>query len=289
MFTTVALSLLVGSSAVFGNPLVGPVKPRQTISRCGTFISDERILATETHFRNNKVLKTQNASDASIDVHFHVIYSNQTEAGGYVPDTQLSDQIDVLNAAYANSGLSFTLVNTSYINNTDWFSNVGPNVSSQTDMKQQLRQGNTTTLNVYTVGFESGSGEGLLGYSTFPSDYESAPEDDGVVIRFSSLPGGSTQNYNQGQTLTHETGHWVGLYHTFQGGCDGDGDGVDDTPAEESPAEGCPTNRDTCSGEGVDPIHNYMDYSCDSCMTGFTDGQITRLQDQMRTYRGVAF
>ncbi|KAK0487606.1 metalloprotease [Armillaria novae-zelandiae] len=289
MFTAVALSFLVGSSTVFANPFVGSVKPRQTISRCGTFISDERILAAETHFRNNKVLKTQNASDAIIDVQFHVIYSDQTEAGGYVPDTQISDQITVLNAAYANSGLSFTLANTSYINNADWFSNVGPDESSQTEMKQQLRQGDAATLNVYTVGFESGSGAGLLGYSTFPSSYESAPEDDGVVILFSSLPGGSTQNYNEGQTLTHEAGHWVGLYHTFQGGCDGDGDDVDDTPAEESPAEGCPTSRDTCSGDGVDPVHNYMDYSYDSCMTEFTDGQVTRLQDQMRTYRGIAF
>lgn len=63
-------------------------------------------------------------------------------------------------------------------------------------MKSQLRVGGADALNVYTVGFTSGSGSGLLGYSTFPADYEGASSDDGVVMLFSSVPGGSTGSFS---------------------------------------------------------------------------------------------
>jgi Pregnancy-associated plasma protein-A len=104
-------------------------------------------------------------------------------------------------------------------------------------MKSTLRTGGKADLNVYTVGFTSVTPSGLLGYATIPFWSLFNLKDDGVVIRFAALPGGGLEHYNIGHTLTHETGHWLGLYHTFQGGCVGSGDQVSDTPAEATPAE----------------------------------------------------
>ncbi|OSC98680.1 Metalloprotease [Trametes coccinea BRFM310] len=280
--------LLSAASAVFASPLTNRTLP---VRSCGTSITEEKLRANEAHFMANMVpssaSKLEAAAAPTVSVYFHVISKDSTAAGGNIPDSMIADQIAVLNEDYAPSGLAFVLAGTTRTVNAQWFNQVGPDSSLQTTMKRQLRQGGAAALNVYTVGFTSGSGEGLLGYSTFPSDYSSDPTDDGCVILFSSLPGGSTEDFNEGKTLTHEAGHWVGLYHTFQGGCSGSGDMVSDTPPEASPASGCPTGRDTCPGGGVDPIHNYMDYSVDSCMNQFTPGQTSRMSAQLRTYRGI--
>jgi hypothetical protein len=281
---SIALSVFLAISSVIGGPVNSTVPLQRN---CGTSITDAQLAAAEAHFAQHKIEPASFAPLASIPIYYHVISKDTTLAGGNVPDSQLAAQTSVMNKDYASSGLTFTTAGTTRTINADWFNNAGPGSSQQTAMKNALRQGGAGALNVYTVGFTGGSGAGLLGYATFPSSYASAPKDDGVVMLYSSVPGGTASPYNLGRTLTHEAGHWVGLYHTFQGGCSGAGDSVTDTPPEASAAFGCPTGRDTCSGGGVDPITNYMDYSDDSCMNQFTPGQAARLKSQIATYRGL--
>lgn len=235
----------------------------------------EQSFAAEQAAKGRDVYQT---AGGNIPVYWHVI--TNTSGQGAPTSAQISQQIAVLNAAYAAAGFTFNLVQTTTTANNSWYTCTGGTCESQ--MKNALRQGGAGTLNIYS----NNMGGGLLGWATFPSNYNSQPKLDGVVVLYSTLPGGNASPYNLGDTGTHEVGHWLGLYHTFQGGCNNPGDSVSDTPAEKSPAYGCPTGRNSCRTKpGLDPITNFMDYTDDACMNTFSAGQNSRMNAQFTQYR----
>ncbi len=253
---------------------------------CATDHDPVKIAQRERDFQTKRQIMSRdgaafsNVTGGTINVYFHVIRKGTGVSNGDITTQMITDQINVLNAAFANWGWSFNLITTTRTTNSTWYT--GCYGSSESAMKNALRQGTADDLNIYSCA-PSG---GILGFATFPSSYNSQPKLDGVVILYSSVPGGTATPYNLGDTATHEVGHWMGLYHTFQGGCNGNGDFVSDTAAEKSAAFGCPAGRDSCRNKpGLDPITNFMDYTDDACMFEFTSGQDTRMDSQFTTYR----
>ena len=222
----------------------------------------------------------------TIPTYVHVLTDGNV---GRLSNADIRKQIDVLNLSFAgfyggaNTGVSFALKGITRTDNADWFTM--NDFADEIAAKTALRQGGPNALNLYT-----GTAAGNLGFAYYPSilGYQGGKYAalDGVVVHYGSFPGGFIDDFDLGYTATHEVGHWFGLAHTFEQGCFGDGDRVDDTPAMSVPTSGCPEGKDTCVKEpGLDPIHNYMDYSHDACYTQFTPGQVARAQAQYIHYR----
>jgi hypothetical protein len=227
-----------------------------------------------------------------IPTYVHVIKG--THRGERVPagPKRVRNAISILNKGMAGTQsrdsaparYRFTLKQIDYTKRDGWhhaFFN-GPRDQR---MKRALHRGNERTLNLYING-GGPRNEPVLGWSRFPWQYHGTPRLDHVSVNFAALPGGKATGYNRGDTLVHETGHWLGLFHTFEGGCRGDGDVVNDTPAEGEPSYYCETTRDTCeTSAGLDPVRNFMDYSLDSCMNQFTPGQVRRMDAAYEKWR----
>ena len=255
----------------------------QPATRCGTRSPsplERELSAAETRawLRDNGT--DHLAAKTKVPVQFHVIY--YTKGGediGRLSRKTIKRQISVMNKGFKKHGFKFVLDEIDYTKSKKWFKKCDKD-KHERKMKKALSVDPSRNLNIYSCE----PGGGLLGYAYFPES--SAGEWwDGIVALHSSLPGGSSVPYDEGDTITHEAGHWAGLYHTFENGCDDPGDLVDDTPAEQTPAYECTLGRDTCPGGGEDPIENFMDYTPDACMDHLSKGQGQRAKTQVAMHR----
>ena len=232
-----------------------------------------------------------------IPVVVHIIQSSN--GTGSMPDSRAISQIEILNedfqalagsnGAPGNDGqIEFYLATEdpngnpttgiTHSTNTTWYNDGGSYYNT-------LAWDTNRYLNIYT-----NSASGALGYvPDLPQGGISGSNADRVVILHSTFGRNAPFNpFNLGRTVTHEVGHYLGLYHTFDNGCGSSscyttGDRICDTNGESSPTFGCPNNRNSCGGTA--PFHNYMDYSDDVCMNQFTIEQNNRMRCSLLTYR----
>ena len=252
--------------------------------RCATGDADASGYAiaeqARANFRASAAYSTVDCSEEIlIPTYFHVIHHNN--GTGQLTMAEVNAQMDVLNNAFA--GITFVLAQVTYTANNAWFNDME---SNETAIANALASPDPQSeLNIYTGDFAAG----LLGYvDCIPGYFPTAGaactgNKDGAWLLYSSLPGGTAQNYNEGDTASHEVGHWLGLPHIWgDGGCGVD-DGIADTPLSDAPNFGCPTGHQSCGS--TDDITNFMDYTYDSCMDHFTPGQDDAMCDAINMYR----
>lgn len=232
-------------------------------------ITDEQVLSQITvmnqDFRRMAGTPGFNTNPVGADIQIQFVMAKADPNGN---PTNGINRVNLCTASYAGADSNATIANVEAI-------------------KPQTIWNPLLYMNMWSVKWD---GSGLLGYAQFPATGTATANTDGVVSGHTFFgsrtiyPGGNygagTQ-YDKGRTMTHEVGHYLGLYHTFQGGCSGAGDSCADTPAVATANYDCPTGTDSCAGGGADMIENYMDYTDDSCMNVFTANQKTRIYSFM--------
>jgi hypothetical protein len=296
LIATLALALAVYAAAMVGTASGGLAREAAQVWNCdpeasalvgrGGVVREPTLAEVHADLPASAKGKAGRNFKATVPVYFHVVTDGSV---GNLTAAQIADQISVLNVTFgggeggARTGFTFELAGVTRTDNARWF--YSGSGGAEHDMKRALRRGGANALNLYST-----TAGAYLGWAYLPSILTSPSQAylDGVVVDWESMRGTSDTyagEFDQGETATHEVGHWLNLEHTFFNGCSKRGDFVADTPPQKTPTSGCPEGKDTCPEPGLDPIHNYMDYSFDSCYTEFTPGQAQRMKDAWLFYR----
>lgn len=252
--------------------------------------------------QRNVIFNKKASSDTNriIPVVVHVIHNGGSEN---ISDAQIESQIQILNEDYGkivgtngdgngvDTKIRFCLAKIDpYGNCTNGIVKIQSSLTNHQSYQRALLKelsfwDNERYLNIYVVKTINGN---VGGYSSFPGG---PPEEDGFVVRHNLFGDIGTASSSLGRTASHELGHWLGLYHTFNNGCGtdicSDGDYVCDTPPQNSPSYNCST-LNTCSNDSPDvddQKENYMNYTPDACKNMFTDGQRLRIKATLDTIR----
>ncbi|KAF4988153.1 hypothetical protein FDECE_15169 [Fusarium decemcellulare] len=256
---------------------------------CGTSPSTHALRAVSQNARRDLQIRGKR-QQVTIDTYAHVVAESEKEEDGYITDETVQAEIDLLNKSYKPWDFSFKLIETTRTVNKSWAHPIGSPVedSSEDELRAALRKGSYKDLNLFYIVSMPPNGKCEL---PVPNPTKEDVINDGCFIR-SDVPGELPPSY--GFVTVHEVGHWLGLDHTFENGCDEPGDGVDDTPAEAEPVgfEACPEpGRDTCPDQpGLDPVDNYMTYVGFSCgPQKFTPGQAERMHNLWKKLRASSY
>jgi PKD repeat protein len=252
---------------------------------------------------NSPVAKTATAATYIIPVVFHVIHNYGPEN---ISDAQLKDGLDIVNKTFRkqhpnNSGIvaafqpihadcdiEFRLAQRDPNGNChSGINRVASPLTSSGDhrIKSLIHWPPTQYLNVYVVA----NAAGLAGHAVWPSDADTIPLWDGIVLSYNYVGTFGTSNLTQSVAFAHECGHFLNLHHIWGGNnvpnfyyypcADPNKDcNIDDMVADTPPTIGwqsCNLNGASC-GNTVDNVQNAMDYSY--CNIMFTEGQKARMQ-----------
>ncbi len=311
---------------------VQTIKSQTTSTFCGMhLLHDERLdtdpayaqkMAELDQYLMRTILQERSLGSRSEDtalytipVVFHILHNNGNEN---IADSRIYQELVNLNEAYRNIGyfdqgagidmnITFCLASVDPdgfpTNGIERIQTADYNITSRTQNAQMRRKYNwdpNRYLNFYTAENINFNGQGIAGTAIFPDD--AGQPEDGITI-LADLIGLANTKY-ESATMAHELGHYFGLYHTHQGGCENfdcmlQGDRVCDTRPDNNSItfEGC-INQNNCSTDADDPRivnpfktdsfdmnRNYMDYNSRRCRISFTEGQRERVRAVIRNLR----